>query len=66
MATPVKQLYRSRTDRKIAGICGGLADYFQIDPVLVRLIALILAFAGGTGIFVYLILWVITPEEPTA
>jgi len=62
MATP-KQLYRSRTDRKLAGVCGGLAEYFDIDSVLVRLVALLLVFAGGAGIFMYIILWLITPYK---
>lgn len=60
----VKRLYRSRTDRKIAGVCGGLAKYFNIDPVIVRLFWVILFFLGGAGIFVYLIAWIVIPLEP--
>lgn len=64
---PIKQLYRSRTDRKIAGVCGGLAEYFNIDPVFVRVIAVLLLLPGGLPGFVpYLVLWVIIPEEPNA
>jgi phage shock protein C len=49
----------------IAGICGGVAEYFGIDPVIVRIVALVLLF-GGPGLPVYLILWLIVPEEPKA
>ncbi|HBS48408.1 TPA: PspC domain-containing protein [Candidatus Dependentiae bacterium] len=58
-----QQLYRSNTNRKIAGICGGIGNYFDIDPVLVRLIWLLFVFMGGTGIFAYLIGWLIIPLE---
>jgi phage shock protein C len=61
-----KRLYRSRKDRKIAGVCGGLAEYFNIDPVIVRVIALILLLPGGLpGIVPYIILWIAVPEAPT-
>lgn len=60
-----KRLYRSRTDRKIAGVCGGLAEYFNIDPVIVRIIAFILLLPGGLpGLLPYIVLWIIVPEEP--
>jgi phage shock protein C len=59
------RLYRSRKERMIAGICGGVAEYFGIDPVIVRIVALVLLF-GGPGLPVYLILWLIVPEEPKA
>jgi phage shock protein PspC (stress-responsive transcriptional regulator) len=59
-----KKLYRSRTDRRIAGVCGGLATYFNIDPSLVRLLAVLgLVFVGGT-FWAYLILMIVIPEEP--
>jgi len=48
----------------IAGVCAGLADYFGIDPTIVRIIFVILVFAGLGGVLVYGILWLITPEEP--
>ena len=49
----------------IAGVCGGLAEYFNIDPVVVRLIAVILLLPGGfPGLLPYIILWIIVPEEP--
>ena len=59
-----RKLYRSRTDRSIAGICGGLAAYFGIDPTLLRLITLLLILFGGISIWVYVILWIVVPEEP--
>jgi phage shock protein C len=58
-----RKLYRSGTDKKIAGVCGGLGDYFQIDSNLVRLIAVASIFAGGAGVFVYLVAWVILTES---
>jgi len=60
-----KRLYRSRKERMIAGVCGGLAQYFEVDPVIVRIIALVLLFAGP-GFPVYIILWLIIPNEPVA
>ncbi|MFI5275398.1 MAG: PspC domain-containing protein [Candidatus Saccharimonadales bacterium] len=60
-----KKLYRSRKNRMIAGVCGGLAEYFHIDPVIVRLIALFLLLPGGApGLLPYLILWILVPENP--
>ncbi|MFH1382377.1 MAG: PspC domain-containing protein [Chloroflexota bacterium] len=58
-----RRLYRSRTDRMIWGVCGGLASYFSIDPVLVRLIFVLLIFANGIGIIAYIILAIIVPLE---
>jgi phage shock protein C len=58
-----KQLYRSRKTRMIAGIAGGLADYFDLDVALVRLFWIITIFLGGGGILAYLIAWVVIPEE---
>jgi phage shock protein PspC (stress-responsive transcriptional regulator) len=59
-----KRLYRSRTDRKIAGVCGGLADYFEIDPVIPRLIWVILLLGAGIGLLAYLICWIVIPRQP--
>ncbi len=59
-----KRLYRSNTDKMIAGICGGLAQYLGVDPTIVRLVFLLLFFVGGSAIPIYLILWIITPLEP--
>ena len=62
--TSTKKLYRSRIDRKIAGVCGGLGEYFGIDPTLVRLLFVLgLIFAGG-ALLAYLILAIVIPEEP--
>lgn len=62
--TIAKKLERSRTDRKIAGVCGGFAHYVDLDVTLVRIIWLMLAFFGGWGIIGYLIAWIVMPEEP--
>ena len=59
-----KRLYRSRKDRQIAGVCGGIADYLAIDPTLVRLFWALFALAGGPGIVLYIVLAAIMPEEP--
>ena len=59
-----KRLYRSKSEKMIAGVCGGLAVYFGLDPTIVRLIFLLLLFAPPSGILIYLILWLITPMEP--
>jgi phage shock protein PspC (stress-responsive transcriptional regulator) len=58
-----RRLTRSRADRKIAGICGGLAVYFGIDPVIPRLIWVFLALGAGIGILAYLICWLVIPQE---
>jgi phage shock protein C len=60
-----KRLYRSKTDRKIGGVCGGLAEYFNIDPTIVRIIFVILLLPGGLpGFIPYIILWIVVPEGP--
>lgn len=60
-----KKLYRSRSDRMIAGVCGGLAAYFNVDPVIIRIIAVILLLPGGfPGFIPYVILWILVPLEP--
>ena len=56
-----KQLMRSGRDKKIAGVCAGVAYYFDIDPTIVRVIWGVLAFGYGAGIVVYIILWIIAP-----
>jgi phage shock protein PspC (stress-responsive transcriptional regulator) len=58
-----KKLYRSRTDRKIWGVCGGLAKYFDIDPTIVRIIALASILVGTLGIWIYIIMALIVPLE---
>ena len=59
-----KKLYRSVNDRKIAGVCGGLAKYLNIDPTVIRVIWALIAL-GGAGIVAYLVCALIIPEEPT-
>jgi len=59
-----KRFYRSRTDKKLAGVCAGIASYFEIDPTLVRLIWIVFTFAGGAGLLVYIIAAIVMPEEP--
>ncbi len=66
MATEVKRLYRSRDDRLIGGVCGGLGKYLTLDATVVRLIFVLLAMAGGPGLLAYLILLIVVPEEPLA
>lgn len=61
----MKKLYRSKTDRKIAGVCGGLAEYFGVDPTIIRVIAVLLLLPGGfPGFLAYIILWIVIPEQP--
>ncbi len=61
---PTRQLRRSRSNRRIAGVCGGLATYFGTAPTLVRLIFVLLGLPGGVpGTVLYLILWLVMPEE---
>jgi len=59
-----RRLYRSRDDSVIAGVCGGLGKYLGVDPVLIRIAAVVLVFAGGAGILLYGIGWIVIPEEP--
>ena len=65
MSDESKKLYRSTDNRWLAGVCGGLAKYFDIDPTLVRVIFVVLAFFGLGGAIIYLLLWVLIPKEPT-
>jgi len=58
-----KQIYRSSHNSVIGGVCGGLGEYFNIDPVIIRIIWLLLLFSG-VGFFAYLIAWVIIPRKP--
>lgn len=58
-----KRFLRSRTDRKIAGVCGGIAEYFNIDSTLIRVLFAVAVIAGGGGILIYLITWLLTPEQ---
>ncbi|HEY3344418.1 MAG TPA: PspC domain-containing protein [Anaerolineaceae bacterium] len=62
MAT--RKLYRSQTGKMIGGVCAGLAEYFDLDPTLVRLVFVLLLFTPLHGLLLYLILWLITPVAP--
>lgn len=63
MEEPIKKVYRSRDNRMIAGVCGGLAKHLGIDPLLVRIFFVLLIFANGIGIILYLILLILVPLE---
>ncbi|MFA5269078.1 MAG: PspC domain-containing protein [Methanoregula sp.] len=61
----MKRLYRSRKDRILGGICGGLGEHIDVDPSLIRLVWIVFSLASmGTGIIVYLAAWIIIPEPP--
>ncbi|MDD5006014.1 MAG: PspC domain-containing protein [Candidatus Omnitrophica bacterium] len=59
----IKRLYRSIKDRKIAGVCAGLAEYFNIDPAIVRIIFLFSALVWGASIILYIIFWICVPNK---
>jgi len=59
-----RKLYRSRTDRKLAGVCGGLAQFFGVDATLIRVAFVVLAVLGGSGLIIYLAMWILVPVEP--
>ena len=59
-----KRLYKSRSNKILCGVCGGFGDYLGIDPVIVRIILLILCFAVGGGLILYIIAAIIIPKEP--
>jgi phage shock protein C len=59
-----KRLMRSPADKKIAGVCGGFAEYFEVDPVVVRIVWLLLALFTGIGFIAYLVAWIVMPLAP--
>ena len=59
-----KRFYLSTTDKKLAGVCGGIAEYFDVDPLLVRIAFIILFLGGGSGLLVYILLWLLAPKSP--
>ncbi len=59
-----KRLYRSNQDRMFAGVCGGIAEYLDVDPTLVRLVFVALTLMGGPGFIIYIVLMLIVPEDP--
>ena len=63
-ATMNKKLYRSRTDKQLAGVCGGLGKYFDIDPTIIRLAWVVSVFCAGGGIIAYILAMIIVPQEP--
>ena len=64
MTVDNRRLYRSRTDRMISGVCGGLGEYLNIDPTVVRLLFALSLLIGGTGLLVYVVMLIVVPEEP--
>lgn len=64
MANDIKRLYKSRTDRMIDGVCGGIAHYLNLDPTLVRIAWVLLTLLGGSGILLYFIAMIVMPKEP--
>ena len=60
-----KRLVRSTNDRKIAGVCAGLADYFDLDPMIIRIVWVLVFFCAGAGLLAYIILWIVLPEGLT-
>jgi phage shock protein C len=61
---PTRKLYRSKTNRKLGGVCGGLAQYFNLDVTLIRVLFVLLAVLGGSGLILYVAMWIIVPKEP--
>ncbi len=59
-----KRLYKSETDKKLCGVCGGIAKYLNIDPTIIRLIWVLVTFAGGSGLIAYIICALVIPDEP--
>lgn len=59
-----KKLYRSRQKRMLMGVCGGLGDYLNLDPTVIRILFLISAIFACTGVIIYLVMWLLVPEEP--
>lgn len=64
MNSEAKRIYRSKKESVLGGVCGGIAEYFEIDPVIVRLLAVVSIFFSGTGLVFYIIAWIIIPENP--
>ncbi|HEY6666992.1 MAG TPA: PspC domain-containing protein [Propionibacteriaceae bacterium] len=61
-----RKLYRSRNQRMLAGVCGGLAEYFNVDATLIRVLFLVLAVFGGSGLVIYVVMWLIVPDVSKA
>jgi phage shock protein PspC (stress-responsive transcriptional regulator) len=63
-SSDIKRIYRSRKDRLLGGVCAGIGNYFNVDPVLIRVAWVAAFFAAGFGFLAYIIAWIIIPEEP--
>jgi phage shock protein C len=61
---PARKLYRRRSGRKLAGVCGGLAEFINLDPTPIRVLFVDLAVLGGSGILIYVAIWIMVPNEP--
>jgi phage shock protein PspC (stress-responsive transcriptional regulator) len=59
-----RRLYRSWSNKVIGGVCGGLGEYFDIDPNVIRLISVLLVFFGGLSLWVYIVMWIVLPQSP--
>lgn len=59
----MKRFYRSSKDKIIGGVCGGLGEYFDVDPLIVRLVFAVLFFGYGTGLLAYIIIWILAPKS---
>jgi len=59
-----KKLYRSKKNCVIGGVCGGIGEYFDIDPIIIRLLVVLIFFMGGAGLIAYIIAWIIIPQKP--
>ena len=64
MTSEIKRLYRSKKDKMVGGVCGGLGEFFKVDPIIFRLIFLMLLFGVGSGAMIYIVMMLIVPEEP--
>lgn len=60
----IKRLYRSKIEKKISGVCGGIAEYFNTDPVWIRIIFVLLLFLNGIGLLAYVLAWIMIPRDP--
>jgi phage shock protein PspC (stress-responsive transcriptional regulator) len=59
-----EKLYRSRTNRQVAGVCGGLGEHFNVDVTLIRVLFILLGLSGGVGVLIYVVMWIMVPEKP--
>lgn len=60
----MKKLYRDFSGKKIAGVCGGIGKYLEVDPTIIRIVFLVLAVLYGFGVLAYIIMWAVIPKEP--